>query len=365
MLLLHQILTVLENYSPFSLQENYDNSGLLIGHPEMEITGAILSLDVTDDVLEEAISKGCNLIIAHHPILFSGLKRITGSGYVERVVIKAIKNNLAIIAVHTNLDNVKHGVNQLIADKLGIVNTRILSPTRENLLQLYTYVPASHLDQLKTALYDAGAGLIGKYEHCSFSFSGTGTFKPTPGADPFSGTIGIEHSDTEHRLEVILPAHRKQQVLQALRKAHPYEEIAHGLLDIGMQNPDTGAGLIGELRDEIPAIDFLEHVKTAMKCQSIRYTRISSKPIRTVALCGGSGIFLLPEAMKKKADIYITSDVKYHQFFDADGRIILADIGHYESEQFTPEIFYRVLSEKFPTFALQISSVNTNPVSYL
>lgn len=365
MIQLQQIISTLEHEAPFSLQESYDNSGLLTGNPSMEISGALLTLDVTEAVLEEAKANHCNLIIAHHPILFTGLKKLTGSSYVERILIKAIKEEIAILAVHTNLDNVKQGVNQLIADKLSLIHTRILSPTAENLLQLYTYIPSSHAESVKMALFEAGAGRVGLYEHCSFSFPGVGTYKPLSGAEPFLGRVGEESKENETRMEVIFPAHRKAQVLKALRSSHPYEEIAYGVLDIGLKNPETGAGMFGELPAEMPVEDFLLHLKKVMKCDVIKHTRAVKPTLLKVALCGGSGYFLLPQAIQQKADIFITSDVKYHQFFDADNHLILADIGHYESEQFTPEIFYRVLREKFPTFALQISSVNTNPVNYL
>lgn len=365
MLPLHHIISAIEEFSPFSFQESYDNSGLLVGDPSMNITGAILSLDVTEEVLEEAIASKANLIIAHHPIIFSGLKKLTGGSYVERIVIKAIQKGIAILAVHTNLDNIQSGVNACIAEKLGLVHTRILSPSNEALLQLYTYVPDTHLESLKQALFEAGAGEIGKYDHCSFSFHGFGTFRPLSGAEPYSGRIGLESLDSEYRLELVFPAHKKQNVLKALRKAHPYEEIAYGILNTGLHHPEIGAGMIGELEHEMSPELFLKHVKTTMKCGCIKHTPLPNKPIERVALCGGAGFFLLPQAIREKADIFITSDIKYHDFFDADKRIILADIGHYESEQFTPEIFYRVLQEKFPTFAIQISSVNTNPVKYL
>ena len=362
---LKDIIQFLEEKAHPSLQESYDNSGLICGHPSMEITGAIICLDSTEEIIDEAIRHGLNLVIAHHPIVFSGLKKLNGKNYIERTIIKAIKNDIAIYAIHTNLDNIIHGVNAKIAEKIGLINCRILSPMKNKLLKLSTYVPHEHAEKVKEALFNAGAGHIGNYSECSFSTQGEGTFKGGDGSNPVYGEKNIRLKAQETKIEVILESHKQHQVFRALQEAHPYEEVAYEIISLVNNFQETGAGMIGELAEEIDVQDFLKSLKTKMKTDCIRHTKLSSQGIKKVALCGGAGSFLLEDAKRAGADIFITGDFKYHQFFDADGSLVIADIGHYESEQFTIELLGDWLSEKFPTFALRLTENNTNPINYL
>jgi dinuclear metal center YbgI/SA1388 family protein len=364
MLTVKDIQAAIQNFAPFQYQESYDNSGLLVGNPEMEVNAAILCLDITEAVINEAIATKSNLIIAHHPILFSGIKNLNGRTYIERVIIKAIKHDIALLAVHTNLDNIKQGVNKKIAEKLGLQNIQVLKPMSDTLRMLYVYVPSTHIEEVKKSLFVAGAGQIGAYDSCSFTSVGQGSFKPSMDAQPFIGEKNELFEGAEIKLEVTFPKHLSGAVTKALHAAHPYEEIAFGILPLQNVMQDIGAGCMGELSAELSETDFLHRIKKNMKVSVIKHSQLCDRLVRKVAICGGSGSFLLADAIAQGADFFITADYKYHQFFDAENKIVIADIGHYESEQFTPEIFYELLSKKFPTFALQITTVNTNPVYY-
>jgi dinuclear metal center YbgI/SA1388 family protein len=326
---LKDVIRELENFAPPAWQESYDNSGLITGNGEMEVTKALLCLDSTEDILKEAISKGCNLVIAHHPIVFGGLKRFNGNSYVERVIIKAIKNDIAIYAMHTNLDNVRKGVNAMIAEKLGLKNTRILSPRRLVQKKLITFVPLNDAENVRQAMFKAGAGHIGNYSETSFNMEGYGTFKAEAGANPTVGELGEKHQEPELRVETIFPSYIERQIVQALIAAHPYEEAAYDIVPMDNVNDLVGSGMIGELEEAMGERDFLLSVKKNLKAEVVRYTALLNKPVKKVAICGGSGSFLLNDAIKGGADVFITADFKYHQFFDAEGRIVIADIGHY------------------------------------
>ena len=361
---LQEIIDALEDFAPLHYQESYDNSGLIVGDRLCDVQNALLTLDCTEAVIDEAIEKNIQLIIAHHPIVFTGLKSLTGKNYIEKVIIKAIKHDIAIYAAHTNLDHVYSGVNHKIAEKLQLKNLSILDPKKDTLWQLYVYVPNTHAEKVRNALFDAGAGAIGNYSACSFNTQGIGTFLPSENANPFIGQKNTLAQEEEIKIEVILSEEKKEMVLKAMFSNHPYEEIAYGFISLENKNQYIGAGMLGELNDEMTEIQFLAFLKTTMKTSCIRHTQLRNRPIKKVAICVGSGSFLLNHAIKAQADILITADFKYHQFFDAENKLVIADIGHYESEQFTAEIFYDVLSNKFPNFALQITSVNTNPIIY-
>ncbi len=361
---LQQIIDVLETLAPLRYQESYDNSGLLVGEREKDITGVVIALDCIEAVVDEAIQKNANLIIAHHPIVFSGLKSFTGKTYIERVIIKAIKHDIAIYAAHTNLDNMIHGVNLRIAQKLSLTDLHILDPLSTSLKQLYVYVPQAHADDVRNALFEAGAGQIGAYSSCSYNIDGLGTFLPSSAANPFSGTHNVLQKESEVKIEVILTPDRESAVLKAMRGAHPYEEIAYGLIPLENKNQYIGAGMVGDLPAELPVDQFLAMLKLQINTACIRHTKAIKSQIKKVAVCGGSGSFLLGKAIQAGADVLVTADWKYHQFFDAEEKIMIADVGHYESEQFTGEIFYEVLSNKFPNFALHLTAINTNPIKY-
>ena len=361
---LKEIVVALEDWCPLSYQESYDNAGLITGDPNMNVSGAILCVDSTEAVLEEAIEKNVNLVIAHHPILFSGLKSITGANYIERVIIKAIKNDIAIYASHTNLDNMAFGVNQKIAEKLSLTNCSILSSSNTTLKKLYSYVPNDAIEKVKNALFAIGAGKIGNYSECSFKISGTGTFKGNLESNPTIGKKGKRHQEQEFKLEVLFPSHLESKIIYTLKEHHPYEEVAYEIISIDNLNQEVGAGMIGELESAMDETDFLEHLKSSMQAQVIRHTQLLNNKVKRVAICGGSGSFLLQNAISANADVFVTADFKYHQFFDADHTIVICDIGHYESEQFTQEVFHAFLTEKFRNFAVHFSTVNTNPVNY-
>ncbi len=361
---IQEITTFLESVAPASLQESYDNAGLLTGNSNWFCSGIITTLDATEAVVQEAIDKGCNLIVAHHPIIFSGLRKITGKNYVEQTIIAAIKNDIAIYALHTNLDNVLHGVNAAIADKLGLVNQKILQPKNDTLKKLYTFVPVEFAENVRSAIFNAGGGHISNYSECSFNTAGQGTFKPGEGTNPFTGKRGIRHTEDEIKMEMIFPAWQQKTILAALVAAHPYEEVAYDVVPLDNQNQQVGSGLLGELPEPLNETALLELLKQKFNHSVIRHTPLLAKPVKKIALCGGAGSFLIGAAVAAGADFYITADVKYHEFFDANGRLVIADIGHYESEQFTTDLLFDILSQKFPTFAIQKTGVKTNPVQY-
>jgi dinuclear metal center YbgI/SA1388 family protein len=361
---INDIIQTLEQLAPPVLQEQYDNAGLITGSASWECTGVLCSLDATEAVILDAKAKGCNMVVAHHPIVFGGLKKINGKNYVEKAVIAAIKNDIAIYAIHTNLDNVIQGVNNRIADKLGLLNRKILAPKAGLLMKLHSFVPHAQAEQLRNALFAAGAGDIGQYSHCSFSMEGTGSFQAGEGTHPHVGSVGKTHFEPETRIEVIFPAWRQQQVLAALFEAHPYEEVAYDLVSLSNDYQDVGSGMIGELPEPIDEFFFLQMLKTSFGLKIIRHTPFLGKKIKKVALCGGSGSFLTGKAVAKGADVYVSADFKYHEFFDANDRILIADIGHWESEQYTTDLLIDVLQAKFPTFAVLKSEVKTNVVNY-
>ena len=358
------LLAAIEVFAAPELQEEYDNAGLLTGKRDWNCSGVLCTLDVTVDVIREAIEKSCNLIVAHHPVIFRGLKRINGNNYVEQVMIDAIKNDIAIYAAHTNLDNVVLGVNDTIAKNLGLQNTRILQPKTKVLRRLITFAPMEKAEDVRNAVFAAGAGHIGKYSECSFNSEGTGTFKAEEGADPYIGEVGEQHKEKETKIEIVYPFYLEQQVVNALVDAHPYEEVAYDIFTMENVHYGIGAGVIGELEEEMDEASFLKMLKDRFGLAVIRHTRLRDKPVKSVALCGGAGSFLIKKALSSKADMYISADIKYHEFFDAEGRMVIADIGHYESEQFTVDLLHKLLVEKFPTFAVLKTGVNTNPVQY-
>lgn len=360
-----EIIAAVDVFAAPELQEDWDNAGLLTGNAAWECSGVLCTLDVTLAVLEEAIRTRCNLIIAHHPILFKGLKRITGKTYVEAVIIEALKKDIAIYAAHTNLDNVVAGVNGKIAEKLGLQNCSVLAPKPKPLRRLITFAPHDKAGGVRQALFTAGAGHIGNYSECSFNSRGTGTFKAEAGADPYVGEIGRRHEEEETKIEIVFPAYLELQVVKALQHAHPYEEVAYDIFMMENTHKGIGAGLIGELENDWSEADFLKRVQTIFKTPCVRHTAFIGNRVRRVAVCGGSGAFLIKQAAQQGAQIYITADVKYHEFFEAEDRLVLADVGHFESEQYTIELLHDLIVKKFPTFAVRKTEVNTNPVQYL
>ncbi len=361
---IRDIIAFLESKAPPSLQESYDNAGLITGDAEWECSGLICSLDATEEVVREAMAKKCNLIIAHHPIIFGGLKKINGKNYVERTVITAIKNDIAIYAIHTNLDNVIDGVNGKIAAMLGLENISILSQKENTLKKLFTFVPVDKTAVVRTAIFEAGGGHIGNYSECSFNTEGMGTFKPGEGTDPYVGETGKQQQEKETRIEVIFPSFLENKIVTAMKEVHPYEEVAYDIVALSNSWQTTGSGLLGTLPAAIDEKTFLTILKTVFSIPVIRHTVLLNKPVKKVALCGGAGSFLISKALNAGADAYITADIKYHEFFDANERLLVADIGHYESEQYTIDLLQEILEQNFPTFAILKTGVKTNPVRY-
>jgi len=361
---LNQLVGEINKWAPFAYQESYDNSGLLVGNMDQTIQKILISLDITEEIMEEAIQGDFDLIISHHPIIFKGLKSLTAKTPEEKIIMSAIKNDIAIMAIHTNLDNVIHGVNAKISDRLGLEQRELLWPQKGQLKKLAVYVPQTHLDLVRTAVFEAGAGHIGDYDHCSFGAEGKGTFRPGKEAHPFVGKLGELHQEEEIKMESIFPAHLESKIVSALVKSHPYEEPAYDIYTLDNKNHRVGAGMIGMLKEEMEEVAFLKFLKEKMGTSCVRHTSLRGKKIRKVALCGGSGSFLIGAAKSNHADVFVSGDIKYHDFFQANKQMMIADIGHYESEQFTKELIGDFLIENFPKFAVQISEHQTNPINY-
>jgi dinuclear metal center YbgI/SA1388 family protein len=359
------ITAYLETLAPLDYQESYDNSGLIVGNSEAIVKRALITLDATEEVLDEAIREKCQLIIAHHPIIFKGLKKLNGKNYVERVIIKAIQNDISIYAIHTNYDNVLNGVNTKICQRLGLNDSEILVPKKQVLKKLYTFIPVEDLESVSNALFTAGAGYIGNYSETSFSARGTGTFKGNELSNPTVGKRNVLEKASEMKFETIFPANIESMVINALIEAHPYEEVAYDIVSLDNAYQKVGSGMVGNLKRPVAEASFLKSLKRSFKTDCIRHTPLLGKPVKRVAVCGGSGSFLLKNAIDSGADVFITGDFKYHDFFDADKKIVIADVGHYESEQFTKELLLEQILGNFPMFAAQISKINTNPINYL
>jgi len=362
---IREITNYLEQIAPLNYQENYDNSGLITGNTEYEVKQALITLDCTEKIVEEAIAKKCELIIAHHPIVFKGLKKLNGKNYVERTIIKAIQNNIAIYAIHTNLDNVHNGVSKKICDKLGLSNCQVLAPKSNLLRKLIVFCPNTHADKVRSAICNAGAGQIGDYDHCTFNSTGEGTFRGNKNTRPFIGKQGGIYKETEIKIEAVFPSHLQEKILAAMYEEHPYEEVAYDIVSLHNTHQNIGSGMIGNLQNPIEIDEFLKFTKKQMQTDCIRHTKTVKKEVQKIAVCGGSGSFLLANAKQMQADVFITADFKYHDFFDAENDLVIADIGHYESEQFTKELIQDILKENFPKFATHLSELNTNPINYL
>jgi dinuclear metal center YbgI/SA1388 family protein len=364
-MVVQDVMEHLQELAPLAYAEDFDNVGLLVGDKNQKVSGILVTLDTLEEVVDEAIEKNCNLIVSFHPIIFEGLKKLTGKTYVERVVIKAIENKIAIFAIHTALDNSFQGVNDIICNKLGLKNKRILIPKLRTIKKLQTYVPSESAEYLRQALFASGAGNIGNYESCSFNFEGKGTFKGNLNSNPVVGKRGQLHTEAEIAVSVTYLKHQESKILNALFAAHPYEEVAYEIFSLENSNQHIGMGMIGELKAAMDTHTCLNFIKKTMKASSVRYSKDVGKPIRQIAVLGGSGSFAISAAKAANADLLITSDLKYHDFFTAENSLVLADIGHYESEQFTKSFLVDYLSKKITNFAIILSTTNTNPVKYL
>jgi len=364
-MIVQDVINYLEELSPLAYAEDFDNVGLLVGNKNTKLTGILITLDTLETVVDEAIENNCNLIVSFHPIIFKGLKKLTGKTYVERVVIKAIKHDIAIFAMHTALDNALQGVNDMICDKIGLINKQILIPQTGTIKKLTTYAPKEEADKLREALFNAGAGNIGNYNECSFNAEGIGTYKGNINSNPSKGKKGTLHFEPEIQISVTYAKHLESKIIKTLFKVHSYDEVAYEITTLENKNQHIGMGMIGELEKPMEEASFLKHLKSKMNTKCVRHSALIGKPIQNVAVLGGSGSFAISNAKVAKADAFITADLKYHDFFTAENNILLADIGHYESEQFTKNILVAFLTKKMPNFAVVLSKTNTNPVKYL
>ncbi len=361
---LKQIVDVINQAAPFNWQEIYDNSGIQIGEPERDVHRALLAVELTPDVLKEAVEKSCDLVITHHPLIFEGLKSLTGGTPTEQMVMDAIRQQVAVVSVHTNLDNSFQGVNSRLAEKLGLEKLQLLKPSSGMLKKLVTFCPIDHADKVRAALFEAGAGHIGDYDCCSFNLEGRGSFRAGEGANPFVGNISELHYEKEERIETIFPVHLQQEILRAMKDAHPYEEVAYDVYVLDNIYDRSGSGMIGEYETPLSPDDFLKRIKAQLGTPVLRHTEPPQALVKKVALCGGSGAFLIRDALKAGAQAFVTADVKYHQFLDVAGKLLLVDAGHYETEQHTKELIHDIIRKKMINFAVLISEVNTNPVRY-
>jgi dinuclear metal center YbgI/SA1388 family protein len=364
-MIVQDVINHLEELSPLAYAEDFDNVGLLVGNKNTQLTGILITLDTLEAVVDEAIENNCNLLVSFHPIIFKGLKKLTGKSYVERVVMKAIKHDIAIFAMHTALDNALQGVNDMICEKIGLINKQILIPQTGTIKKLTTYAPKEEADKLREALFNVGAGNIGNYNECSFNAEGIGTYKGNINSNPSKGKKGTLHFEPEIQISVTYAKHLESKIIKTLFKVHSYDEVAYEITTLENKNQHIGMGMIGELEKPMEETSFLNHIKSKMNTKCIRHSALLGKPIQKVAVLGGSGSFAISDAKAANADAFITADLKYHAFFTAENNILLADIGHYESEQFTKNILVAFLTKKMPNFAVVLSKTNTNPVKYL
>lgn len=360
----NEITTIVEELAPLHYAESFDNVGLLVGNADMTVNGVLVTLDTLENVVDEAIQKNCNLIISFHPIIFIGLKNITGGNYVERTVLKAIKNDIAIYAIHTALDNCSTGVNAKICEQLGLTNTKILIPQKGTIKKLVTYIPLEHTENLKEKLFAAGGGTIGNYSDCSFSIAGTGSYKANEKANPAKGTRGKTHYEKEVQISLTFSKSKEKQIIRALLQHHPYEEVAYEISTLDNTNRHIGMGMIGELASSVAEPVFLAQLKEKMNAQVVRHSAFRQKEVKKVAVLGGSGAFAIGAAKAAGADVFVTSDIKYHEFYQAENQLLIADIGHFETEQFTKNLLVEYLTKKIPNFAIRLSESITNPIKY-
>lgn len=359
-----EVISKIETHIPLQQAEDFDNVGLLCGSWDRNVSGILICHDALENVVDEAIQKNCNLIVCFHPIIFSGLKSLTGKNYVERAVLKAIENKVAIYAIHTAFDNDFFGVNYRICSQLGLKNLKILQPKKNNLKQLTVFVPKEHTEKVRESLFASGAGSIGFYDECSFTVNGDGTFRPVEGSDPFSGQQNIRENADEDMISVIFEDYKQGQVISAMKNAHPYEEVAHQIYSLDNTNQYSGLGMYGDFEEPMDEKDFLKMVKEKFNLQMIRHSDFNNKKIKRVGVLGGSGASGIRSAVSKKCDAYLTGDIKYHDFFLAESKMMICDIGHFESEQFVTQQLFEIFSQKFTTFAISKSIEKTNPVNY-
>ena len=362
---IREITRYIEELAPLNYAEDFDNVGLLVGSYNTEVSGVLVTLDTLEETIDEAIAKQCNLIVSFHPIIFAGLKKINGSSYVERVILKAIKNDIAIYATHTALDNSKNGVSAKMCEVLGLTNTKILIPKKGIIKKITTVVPSVNADSLRNSLFEAGGGAVGNYEHSSLSTIVESTFKGTENSNPVVGLKEVLHVDNETKISIIFERKNEVKILKCLQAEHPYEEVSYEIVTLENVHQDIGMGMLGEFTKPMEEKDFLRYLKKTMQTACIRHSELLHKKIKKVAVLGGAGSFAISDAKRAGADAYVSADFRYHEFFKAEKDILLADIGHYESEQFTKNLLVDYLTKKFSNFAIVLSQKSTNPIYYI
>lgn len=368
-MLIKEIIDAIESIAPLPLQEEWDNCGVQVGPTDNECTGVMVCVDCTPVVVEEAIAMNCNLIVSHHPLIFGGIKQLTGKTEAERCVINAVTAGLTIYSSHTALDNSPNGISHRMASLLGLEDVDVLVPREADQLKLVAYVPVSKLDDVRLALFDAGAGAIGNYDFCSFATDGRGSFRALDGANPYVGEVSQLHFEDESRLEVLLPRWKRRDVELALRQVHPYEEPAYEFSEVVAASRPAGSGCVGHLPQPMTVAQLALFAKERFGCQAVRLSCYHGDPmvhtVRRVAVCGGAGGSFIGAVKRSGADAYITADLRYHDFVDYGKRLALIDVGHFNSEQCAKEIFYQLICEKFPNFAVHTSKNEKNPIQYL
>ncbi len=369
---LKEIISFLESIAPLALQEDYDNAGLIIGNIEKQVESTLICLDVTEAVLEEAVKNGHDLIISHHPLIFRGITKINPDQYPGNIIAGAIRHNIAVYAIHTNLDNVDQGISRLLAEQIGLKDLNVLKPLKGELKKLVVFCPDIKLSDgqyvpglVRNAMFEAGAGFIGDYDSCSYNTDGMGTFRGLEGTNPFIGTQGKMTVQKEVKIETVVPSYLQNKVIKSMKEVHPYEEVAYDIYPLDNEYEKAGSGMIGDLPLEMTQKEFLNMVRENLGCKALRHSDISKKKISKVAVCGGAGSFLIGDAIRSEADAFISSDLKYHDYFGTNKNLLLVDAGHYETEQFFIDYLYQLLIKKFSTFAISKTMLISNPINYL
>jgi dinuclear metal center YbgI/SA1388 family protein len=359
-----EIMHAVEAWAPPQVAWEKDNVGLQTGDPAQDVNGVLIALELTQEILNDAVQQNCNLIVTHHPFIFHPIRNITADTPDGSLLLNLIRSGINLYAAHTNLDFSRDGVSFALAHKLGLSDLRFLHREASGMRKIAVFVPPDYVENVTGAMAAAGAGLLGDYEYCSFRLRGTGTYKPLDGAQPFAGSVGTLEQAEEIRIEMVVPAWRLSPVVKAMISAHPYDEVAYDVFTSEALNPNFGAGVFGHYPTPLGVQEFLSRIKSVLNTPTIRYTIGNSDTVRTVAVCGGSGSDLLRSALLSGADAFVTADIKYHTFHEARGNILFVDAGHYETEIGILDSIEKYLSDKFPRTRISVTKVNTNPIQY-
>lgn len=368
-MIVKELIKYLEDWAPPGAAWEKDNVGLLVGSGDEKIENIFLSLELTGEVLEQALKKNCNFIFTHHPLIFNPVKNLdVNKNPNSKLIYKLIKNDINLFSAHTNLDFTKDGVSFTLAKKLKLNKITFLKNEESNQFKVVVFLPETNLDEVASAMFNQGAGIIGEYNNCSFRTNGIGTFKGSANSNPFIGKKENFEKANEVRLEVLVDSWKLNKVINAMLKSHPYEEPAYDIYPLRNKNVNYGAGAIGELDNEMNVNEFLKHVEKSLLLSNFRFVNGNKRRIKKVAVCGGSGSELLNDAISKNADVFITADIKYHTFHDAKNKILLIDAGHYETEvvilKIVEEKIKKLIKEKKENIKVYKYSSSTNPVKF-